>query len=462
MSLRCLRPVFRLHDFDRPHDARRLLLRTLLAVFCGATAVAQASTPAAPSAAIPAVPAKTSVPAMPSIASMPLAVFQNTLGVNIHIEYTDGKYADAARVLADLQYVGIRNVRDYMPNPTAWRPPGQALQGIKLLAEHGIRFDFVADGNASLPVAMQQLDALLQLYPALANSVEGPNEINNFPVHFAGKPNQQGAEAFQRALYAAVHGDPRLHAVPVYYMTGAAPVNLHASRGLADVANAHPYPHHGEQPYPWLNRDFASYFTMRKGDARVITETGYYTQPASREPGGVDDAAQAALVLNAYFDGALEGDRYTYMYQLLDAYPDPKSDNSDNHFGFFRLDGSPKPIATGLHNLAVALPPDGPSPQKSVHAEITPMPDTAHALALTGSDGSIALFIWNEVPVWNGSTHSPITVAPVPVKVTLPGAWTVRYFAPTAETAVTAPEDAAGRFTGYLCTYPTALLFEPK
>jgi hypothetical protein len=49
--------------------------------------------------------------------SMPLAKFQDSLGVNLHIEYTDGKYADATQVLQDLQYIGIHNVRDYIPDP---------------------------------------------------------------------------------------------------------------------------------------------------------------------------------------------------------------------------------------------------------------------------------------------------------------------------------------------------------
>lgn len=425
-------------------SARTVFAELLIAALCTAPALGQAGAPLA------------------TIPSMPLAAFQNSLGINLHIEYTDGKYADAARVLSDLEYIGVRNVRDYIPNPKAWQPPGQALQAMQLLAAHGIRFDFIADGNASLPVAMQQLDALLAIYPGLANSVEGPNEINNFPVHYEGQPNQQAAEAFQRALYRAVHADPRLHGVPVYFMTGAAPINLHTSPGLADVANTHPYPHHGEQPYSWLNRDFPAYFTMRDGDAKAITETGYYTQPTSREPGGVDEASQAALVLNAYFDAALQGNSYTYMYQLLDAYPDPKANNSDNHFGFFNLDGSAKKIADGMHNLALALPPDRPSQQQSVRAFIATLPTTAHVLALTGSDGSIALFTWNEVPVWNATTHTALAVGPIPLKVRLPGSWSVQYFAPTSEATVNVLPDAGGMYASYLCSYPTALIFQRK
>ena len=45
------------------------------------------------------------------------ADFINSLGVNVHVEYTDGKYADATTTIADLAYLGIDHVRDHTLNP---------------------------------------------------------------------------------------------------------------------------------------------------------------------------------------------------------------------------------------------------------------------------------------------------------------------------------------------------------
>jgi hypothetical protein len=400
------------------------------------------------------------------VPSLPLATFQNSLGVNTHIEYTDGKYADADKVLADLDYIGIRNVRDYIPNPAAWLPPGQALRAMQMLAAHGIRFDFVADGNASLPIAMQQLDALLRAEPGVALAVEGPNEIDNFPVKRDGKPSAPAAEAFQRALYQAVHTDPLLRGVPVLYMTGAAPVNLDTEPGLADIANTHPYPHRGEQPYSWLGRGFPLYFTMPGHYAKQITETGYYTLPASTDPGGVDADSQAMLILNAYFDAALEGNGHTYLYQLLDAYADPKQANSDDHYGLFALDGKPKPIARALHRMAQVLPPATPSSQQTVRAFIEGLPATAHTLALTASDGTVILFFWNEVPVWDPQTHTAIRQTAVKIHVTLPGSWSASSFSPLDDIfAVPTPllsPDADGAYEQSLTPYPVAVIFRKK
>lgn len=408
---------------------------------------------------------RTADEALPTVRSLPLRTFQDSMGINTHVEYTDGKYADAQKVLSDLEYLGIHSVRDGIPNPIGWQPPGQGLAAEQLLAAHGVRFDFITDGNAGLPMQMTQLDNLVRKYPSVALSVEGPNEINNFPVKSATQPNEQAAEAFQRSLYKAVHTDPLLRGVPVYYMTGAEPVDLSTSPGLADVANTHPYPHNGEQPYTWLNRDFPTYF--KTGDAsakleKAITETGYYTQPSSTNPGGVDEQTQAELVLTAYFDGALQGNSHTYLYQLLDAYPDLKNNNSDDHYGFYQLDGSPKPIADALHVLSQVLPLDQPSAQQAVRARLPDLPGTAHALALTASNGAVILFIWNEVPVWDEQAKKAISVAPIPIHVVLPGEWSAHFFAPIAAASHEVERDAAGAYNTLLYPYPTALVFRRK
>ncbi len=396
-----------------------------------------------------------------TIPSLPLAAFQDSLGVNTHIEYTDGKYADAGAVLNDLNFLGIRNLRDYAPDPVNWLPHGQALAAVEMLAANGKRFNFVGNCNSDLPTQIQQVDALERSYPGVALSFEGANEINNFPCHGSGG-NEQAGETFQRNLYAAVHADPLLKNIPVLYMTGAAPVNLAEQYGLADEANTHPYPYGGVQPFARLASDFPVYFTGLGSTPRQITETGYSTLPVPKDPDGVDESAQAEETLNIYFDAALEGVIRTYIYQLLDPYSDPQSSNSDDHFGFFHLDNSPKVVAWAMRHLAEVLPADKPSARQTVQGSIGGLPQgTGHALALTGSDGSIALFLWNEAPVWNKSSQTLQLVTPVPVQVRIPGNWNVSYFTPSED--VTHPVQAVnGAYASYAASYPTALIFKRK
>jgi len=396
-----------------------------------------------------------------TIPSMPLATFQNTMGVNTHIEYTDGKYADTDAVLSDLQYIGIHNLRDFIPDPDKWLPHGQALAAMQMLAANGMKFDFIVDCNTNFSTSMAQLDNLLRTYPGVANSVEGPNEINNFAC--AGSTNNEpAAEALQRRIYSSVHSDPLAAGVPVYYLTGGAPINLQTNPGLADVANTHPYPPRGLQPFGPLLEVFPSEFTMPGPYRKAITETGYATLPFRQDKDGVDEPAQAEMILNSFFDAALEGVERTYEYQLLDPYADIEKNNPDNNYGFFHLNNSPKMIAYAMHHLADVFPPDKPSRQIAVNATITGLPSgTGHSLALTGSDGSIAVFVWNEQPVWNLSAQSLQLITPLPVQVSMPGSWNVSYFTP-AQDATVPVRAINGQYHAYVASYPTAIIFRRK
>jgi hypothetical protein len=363
--------------------------------------------------------------------SMPLSKFQDSLGINIHIEYTDGKYANSNQVVQDLSYISIHNVRDYIPDPQTW-PPG-AVQHLEQLATSGVHFNFIGDCNSSFSYAMQELDALVTEYPGIALSVEGPNEINNFPCYAGSGTNQQQATTFQKELYAYVHGDSKLKGIPVLYMTGAAPVDPATTPGLADVANTASFP-------------------------RQITETGYFTLPTAAD--GVDQNAQAVYLANLYFDSALEGNTRTYVYQLLDAYNDT---SSDNNYGIFNFDGSPKMSAVLLHNLAMLLHPDVASAQKVVQAIVSTLPATAKTLVLTKSDGTIYFFMWNEQNIWNAQTHSSSNLPSVGVKVKIAGKWNVNFISLLSESPVemNLPQNADGSYTALLLDSPTALAFHP-
>lgn len=64
------------------------------------------------------------------------STFVATLGVNVHVEYTDGKYANATNVINDLNFLGISHVRDAVLNPS-----NQGQSSYDALAGAGIKFD---------------------------------------------------------------------------------------------------------------------------------------------------------------------------------------------------------------------------------------------------------------------------------------------------------------------------------
>ena len=78
------------------------------------------------------------------------SAFLATLGVNTHLNYTDGGYADYRRVIADLDYLGIRLVRDAVPNPWGGIPFQNDVTALDALAAAGVRFDMLASPGLSL------------------------------------------------------------------------------------------------------------------------------------------------------------------------------------------------------------------------------------------------------------------------------------------------------------------------
>jgi hypothetical protein len=229
--------------------------------------------------------------------SIPLRQFQDSLGVNTHINYTDGEYANTAQVYADLSYIGVRFVRDAIPN-SSW-PDGRAWATLYLFSTNGIAFDFLSNCNAPLAPQLAQLDALVTQYPHVVASVEGQNEINNFPCSTGNGTNEQLAENWQRNLFAAVHSDPNLSAIPVLYMTGAAAKS--DLTGYADAANVHPYPYRGVQPYAPIEGNITAAFPgLSSTTQRQITETGYATS-LSGNPDAVSESAQASMGMEYLF-----------------------------------------------------------------------------------------------------------------------------------------------------------------
>ncbi len=114
--------------------------------------------------------------------------FANSIGMNIHAEQTDGRYANVAQILADLNYLGIHQLRDVAPSPAAG-PSNQAyLAAIAALVKAGNRFDLVATPNSGLSATAltAQLDVVAALQPGAVSAVEGPNRINAEPISYNG------------------------------------------------------------------------------------------------------------------------------------------------------------------------------------------------------------------------------------------------------------------------------------
>jgi hypothetical protein len=67
--------------------------------------------------------------------------------------------------------------------------------------------------------------------------------------------------------------------------------------------------------------------------------------------GALSQRGQARLILTGLLDNVAQGVRETYLYQLLDAYPDPNAQDSEKHYGLFDINDRPKLSAQMLRRL---------------------------------------------------------------------------------------------------------------
>ncbi|WP_342108368.1 carbohydrate-binding domain-containing protein [Methylobacterium sp. SI9] len=301
-----------------------------------------------------------------------------------------------------------------------------------------MKFNFIVPGSVNPADAVKQIHAFVVAHPGSVTGIEGPNEVNNFPITYRGLSGTVAAQAYQQDLYAAVKADPVLKGIPVLSFT-----DFPVSKAASDADNIHFYDKIGGQPRASISGAAADAQAVDPGKPVAITELGYQTSiPAgvANNWEGVDENTQAKLILNSVLDYAQLQTGKLYLYQLLDAYSDPQNTNIENHFGLFRLDNTPKPAATALHNLTTILSDSGSDASQfnpgGLAYSLSGMPSSAYSLLTQKSDSSYQIVVWNEPDIWNEQTHQPITIASSPVTVQLDQVFsTVQIFDPVSGTA---------------------------
>ena len=102
--------------------------------------------------------------------------FVSRLGVNVHVEYTDGDYHNIGQVISDLKYLGIANVRDANLNPH-----NQGQRAYFNLADAGIHMDLIMLGGRNPADSIHAAESLQTEFPGSVVAIEGPNEIDHAP-----------------------------------------------------------------------------------------------------------------------------------------------------------------------------------------------------------------------------------------------------------------------------------------
>lgn len=371
--------------------------------------------------------------------------FLNSLGVNTHLNYSDGGYYNIQNVITDLQYLGIWNVRDTIGDGIGGQ--GQIAHYYQL-AGLGAQFCIcICSGGTQTTATLNSQIALvseLNTNSTQANcvfAVEGPNEINNFPLTFNGVAGQQGAVNLQQQIYSTVYATSSLTGVKVSYFTGYGfdPTymgiggiqgpNPATMPGYADFDTQHPYPNGGSSPLIYINRTQALPNETPPTGPALYTETGYSTAVGYPPPiGYVNESVQAKYILSLFLDAFSIGITRTYIYQLMDAYNTGSPQGNDG-FGLFEEPSVgntvPKMAGTAIHNLTTILSDTGSTAKTFTPAtipySISGLPSTGNSLLFQKSDGSYWLAIWAEPPLWDSATESPLTASPTSIAVSFGG-----------------------------------------
>lgn len=384
-----------------------------------------------------------------------VADFSNFLGINTHLGSWEPNYLNTTQIIADLQYLGIHNIRDHSPSSvsgTTWCVPAFGA-----LAAAGISSDLLfTSGHVDIASDLAGVEAVSAFGPYAVQAVEGFNELAFQPITYNGVTTGVGlygstppppgdtwvpAAQAMAAIYHAVHADPKLAGKPVYHLTfgGYQPddAGLTSIIGMADYANIHVYPSNGAQlgfdnGKNSLLDEFKNEYAGQSFP-KLITEFGYHTDVLSS---GVSLDVQAKLTLNGVMDAFSSGFKQAFLYELYDEANSQYDDQAN--FGLYNFDGTAKPVAVDLHNLTTILAEPagnggtGQFAAGRLNFTINNLPIFGSSLLLEKTTGVFDIVTWAEPQIWDSITHSQMTAAMQSITVQLGNTYQkVEVFDPT-------------------------------
>lgn len=410
-------------------------------------------------------------------------------GVDTHIPYTDGAYANIQTIISDLSYLGINHIRDGMiaPGQFGSAPYSSYVQ----IAKAGIKYTLVISGGGPIlptngqltnPSLDQRISYVAQLEsdaPGSVVAIEGSNEINNEPLIYKeygqtgqGQDELNAAVNLQRDLYNSVHENNGLRGVSVYYFTGynagSIPVGPDPSitTGLADADTQHPYPNYGQAPAFWVSRQQALGNETSATTSAVYTETGYSSNGGTG--GGVNLDVQAKYTLDLMLDCFKNGISSTYLYELLDAYA-PGSRQGDAGWGLFDYTGTPKPVAKAIHNMNLILADNGQQASSFTPTQlaytVSGKTATSYDMEMARSDGSYVVALWDEQSIWNTTTGAETSATAHTEKLVLgtgANTYSVSIYDPMTGTMPTTTQSQTSQVSVTLTDHPLFLIATPS
>jgi hypothetical protein len=360
----------------------------------------------------------TSQPPLPLVQAYQSDKFVDSIGVGIHMTYTDTNYySQWPTVFNDLQWLGVRHVRDGYYDFPAGTP---YVEEHRQLASAGIKTDYVMPVNSSTTSATVQ--SIAQKVGDM-EAVEAPNECD-----LAGDCGTTAAQSMSNmlAFLPTVDASGVAAGVPVFGPSLADYTSYSQVGNLSSKMtqnNLHVY-FVGRNPgnsgwggYDTQGNSYGSipfWLDMANQDAPNmpvnITETGYVMVPQP-QPYNISLATGASYIPRSLLLTFMHGVKRTYIYELLDEVSSPG-------YGLIDSNMNPKPAFLALQGLIASLWDEGPSftPGK-LAMSLAGGDSTVKQILFQKRDGSFWLVLWLEQSSWDpvNLVNTPVT----PEKVTL-------------------------------------------
>ena len=362
--------------------------------------------------------AQTSQPGLTAESALPAGVLADSVGVNVHLNYTSysGHYPQFKQLLLQS---GIKHIR----NSITYTDPAPTISRIADLGASGIKSDMLFDVRST---AAQDAKMITDLQPEI-ELVEGANELD--AARFPDWRNVSIAD--QKKIYPLAHAAHLgvIGPVTTSYKATQAVGDLHDS---LDYGNMHNYfagfnpgttgwggivdgTVYGSLAY---NKKLAA--IISDGKPVMSTETGYCTLAGVR--GAVTPEIAARYLPRLFLEQWAGHVARTYVYEFIDE----GNAGCDAALGLVRGDLTPKPgyyaVQSFLQTIGTYRPPAAPARVAyRVDGNLTTI---HHQLIQTGST-AVQLLIWNETPSWDvhAGTGVPISVPTRDIKLTVQAPW---------------------------------------
>ncbi len=360
-----------------------------------------------------------------AVTARPADALVDSIGVNIHVSYTDTSYGRFSEWKSLLVDSGIRHVRDGLNDMGT---TSYFYNRLKELAAAGVRLTAIP-GRGNTPA--NTITIADRMGPDVIEAFEGQNEIINI---YNANRNPAAARTYHQGWYNAVksssvYGDRPVYA-PTFVGGNGSADELGDLTSFIDYGTLHSYAYiRPTTPSFNISGEGAAAEAISRDRAQVITETGFNSAANKKDKQNLTPTGHGKYIPRTIFEGFNAGSNRSFLYELLDQWDDAPNTNPEGQYGLIERQGSAfvaKPGYTALKNLTAVLKDASFSSSEARWnpAEFTPgqldfdlsgQTANVHSTLLQKSDGKFYLALWQDAVSVNNSGSDSTRIADVNV-----------------------------------------------